>query len=173
MRKTDVLKAIRKSKFLWKKIWRNAPALKSNIYSWKRLFWHYWLHLFFVYKTVPQISFKLFCSGDKKLLWEVLRKWDWFQGHDERFLKYFGEKLKFQKTETRFCRWKSTDNINILVSLGNSCAFVLAKEKRIFNTSSELSRNRTEKQIMATKTAINWLFNDLLCYLCYLFTHLL
>ena len=30
LRKTDVLKACRKSKFLGKKIWRNALALKSK-----------------------------------------------------------------------------------------------------------------------------------------------
>ena len=30
LRKTDVLKTCRKSKFLGKKIWRNAPALKSK-----------------------------------------------------------------------------------------------------------------------------------------------
>ena len=38
---------------------------------------------------------------------------------------------------------------------------MLAKEKtwkRIFNSNSELSQNRTEKQIMSTKTTINWLF---------------
>ena len=72
--------------------------------------------------------------------------------------------MKFQKTETRFCRWNSTDNneINIFLSLENPCTFLLAKEKtwkRIFNTNSELSQNRTEKQIMPSKTTINWLFN--------------
>ena len=29
-----------------------------------------------------------------------------------------------------------------------------------FNINSELSQNRTEKQIMSFKTTINWLFND-------------
>ena len=45
---------------------------------------------------------------------------------------------------------------------------MLAKEKtwkRIFNTNSELSQNRTEKQIMPFKTTVNWLFNDIWCYL--------
>ena len=49
----------------------------------------------------------------------------------------------------------------------NPCTFLLAKEKtwkRIFHTSSELSQNRTEKQIMSSKTTINWLFNDTWCY---------
>ena len=75
-----------------------------------------------------------------------------------------------RKTETQFCRWKSTDNndINIFLSLENPCTFLLAKEKtwkRIFNTNSELSQNRTKKQIMPSKTRVNWLFNDIWCYL--------
>ena len=37
--------------------------------------------------------------------------------------------------------------------------------KRIFNISSELSQNRTEKQIMLFKTTLNWLFNDIGSYL--------
>ena len=69
-----------------------------------------------------------------------------------------------------FCRWKSTDNkdINTFLSLENPCAFLLVKEKTwklIFNTNSELSQNRTEKQIMPFKTAVNWLFNDIWFYL--------
>ena len=50
----------------------------------------------------------------------------------------------------------------------NPCTFLLAKEKawkRIFNTNSELSQNRTEKQIKPSKTTINWLFNDVWCYI--------
>ena len=78
LRKTDVLKTCRKSKFLGKKICRNALAYK--VYSGKPS----------VYKTLSQISFKLFCMGDKKLLSEFLRKWGWFQGHNERFPKYPG-----------------------------------------------------------------------------------
>ena len=134
LRKTHVLKTCRKSKFLRRKIWRNALALKSKrykVYSGKRLLWHYYLQLSFVYKILSQISFKLFCSGDKRLLSEFLWKWGWFQGHDEGFPIHIGEKLKFQKTETRFCRWKSTDNndINIFLSLKNRCTLLLAKEK--------------------------------------------
>ena len=77
---------------------------------------------------------------------------------------------KFRKTETMFCWWKSNDNnnINIYLSLENPCTFLLAQEntwKRIFNTNSELSPNRTEKQIMPSKTTVNWLFSDIWCYL--------
>ena len=64
----------------------------------------------------------------------------------------------------------STDNndITILMYLENPCTFLLAKEKTwkcIFNTNSELSQNRTEKQIMPSKTTVNWLFNDIWHYL--------
>ena len=94
----------------------------------------------FVYKTMSQISFKLFCLGDKRLLPEFLRKWGWSQGRNECFPKYLGQKLKLQKTETRFCRSKSTGkNINIFLSLENLCTFLFVKEKtwkRIFNTNS-------------------------------------
>ena len=131
----------------------------------KRLFWHY-CQLPFLHKSVSQIFFNLFCSGDKMLLSEFLRKWDGFQRHCE--ISWL--KIKFHKTETRFCRWKSTDNnnISIFLSLGKSCTFLPAKEKTwkcIFNTNSELSQNGAEKQIMPSKTSVNWLFNDVWCYL--------
>ena len=78
--------------------------------------------------------------------------------------------MKFQKTETWFCRWKSTDNnnINIFLSLEKPCTFLLEKgkiRKCIFNTNNEFSQNRKEKRIMSSNTAINWLVNDILCYL--------
>ena len=45
---------------------------------------------------------------------------------------------------------------------------MLAKEKiwkEAFNINSELSQNRTEKQIMPFKTTVTWLCNDMWCYL--------
>ena len=155
LKKIDVLKTCQKSKFLRKKIWRNVLALKSakvQVYSGKRLFWYCYLQLSFVYKTLSHISFILFCWGDKRLLSEFLRKWGgWFQGHREHFPKYLGWKLKFKKTETWFCRWKTTDNTNIIIllSLENPCTFLLAEEKTwkcIFNTNCALSQNHTEKK---------------------------
>ena len=50
----------------------------------------------------------------------------------------------------------------------NPCTFLLVKEKTwkcIVNTNSELLQNRTEKQIKPFKTTINWVFNDIWCYL--------
>ena len=54
------------------------------------------------------------------------------------------------------------------LSLESPCTFLLAKEntrKRIFNINGELLQNRAEKQIMASETTVNCLFNDILCYL--------
>ena len=175
MRKTDIIKACRNSKFHGKKIWRialysfqghkGARYIRGNVYFGIIVFSYF-------SSTKPCLRFILilFCSGYKRLLLKFLRKWGWFRGHNERIPKYFCYKLKFQKTETRFFRWKSTDNddINIFLSLGNPCTFLLAKEKtwkRIFNTNSELYQNRIEKHIMPFKTTVNWLFNDIWCYL--------
>ena len=79
-------------------------------------------------------------------------------------------KIKILKTETPFCRWKSSDNndFNIFLSLENPYTFLLVKEKtwrHIFNTNSELLQNGTEKQIMPSKATINWLFSDIWCHL--------
>ena len=167
MRKTDVLKSCRKSKFLEKNIWKNALALRSkkvqdifgetrggsrtaatsNMEHFKRSILNvaavldsplgkvYFEIIVFscLTSTKPCFRFLFICFAReiKKLLSEFLWKWGWFQGHNERFLKYLGWKLKFQKTETSFCGWKSTDNndINIFLSLENPCTFLLVKEK--------------------------------------------
>ena len=58
------------------------------------------------------------------------------------------------------------NNINIFLPLENPFTYLVAKEKawnRIFNTNSELSQNRSEKQIMRYKIT-NLLSNDI-CYL--------
>ena len=96
-----------------------------------------------------QISFNLFCSGEKSR-----------------------RKIKMLKTEAQFCRWKSNDcnHISIFLSLENhctACTFLFVKGKtwkHIFNTKSELSQNHTEKQFMPSKATLNWLFNDIWCY---------
>ena len=54
------------------------------------------------------------------------------------------------------------------MSLENPCTFLLAKKKTwkcTFSINSKLSQNCTEKQIMLFKTTVNWLFNDMWCYL--------
>ena len=54
------------------------------------------------------------------------------------------------------CHWKTLEPF---------CLRKKGPEKLIFNVNSELSQNRTEKQIMPFKTTLNWLFNDIWCYL--------
>ena len=140
---------------------------KVKVYSGKHLFWHCLQQSF--YKTVSQIFLNLFRSGDKRLLSDFTQKWGWFHGHYVRFPNNLGSRLKFQKTEARFCRWKSNDyDISNFLSLENPCTFLLGKGKtwkRIFKTNCEWSRNHTEKQFMPSKTSVNWLFNDIWCYL--------
>ena len=146
---------------------------KGTRYIWENVYFDIFFSCLLSTK-LSQISFELFCSGDKRLLSEFLWKWGWFQGPNERLPKYLGKKLKFQELETQFCRWKSTDNIdiNIFLSLENACTILLVKEKTwkcIFNADSELLQNCAEKQIMPFKTSVNWLFSDIWCYLaiCY------
>ena len=67
LRKIDVLKTAFFSERKFEEmhwIWR---AKRYKLYSVEHLYWHYCLQLSFVYKTVCPISFKLFCSGDKRL----------------------------------------------------------------------------------------------------------
>ena len=65
----------------------------------------------FVYKTVSQISFKLFFSGDKRLLSDFLREWGWFQGHNERFKKlrhgFVHETALITTALISSCHWKT------------------------------------------------------------------
>ena len=92
----------------------------------------------FFYKTVSLISFNMFYLGEKRLLLDLMSKWGWFHGH-VCFPKNLGARLKSQKTETCFCRWKSNyyNDINIFLSLENPFTFLLVKEetwKCIFKT---------------------------------------
>ena len=93
LRKTDILKTLILSERKFEEMHYLWRAKRYNVYSGKCLLWHYRLQLSFAYKTMSQISFNLFWSGDKRLLSEFLRKWGWFHRHNERFPKY----LKFSK----------------------------------------------------------------------------
>ena len=138
------------------------------MYSGNPLFWHCYLQLSFVYKTVSQISFKLFCLGDKRLLSEFLRKWGWFQGHSERFLNILAKNSNFKKLRHSFVDETALITTTLISSCHWKSLVPCTKEttwKRIFNTNSKLQQNRTEKQIMPSKTTLNWLFNDIWCYL--------
>ena len=127
-----------------------------KVYSGKYLFWHHCLQQFFFYKTVSRNSFNLFRLGGRRLLSDFTRKCSWFHRHAVRFLKNLGSRLKFEKTEPRFCRWKRNDcgNINYFLSLENPCIFLLATEKTwksIYKVNCELSPNHTEKNLHLPK----------------------
>ena len=139
--------------------WRNALALKSaryKIYLGKRLFRYCCLQQSFLCKTVSRISFNSYRSGDKRLLSDLIREWGYFHGQDKSFPKNLSSRLKFQKTETGFCRWKSNGyHNNIFLSSENPCTFLRAKEKswrRILKTNCESSQNQAEKKLMQSKT---------------------
>ena len=62
----------------------------------------------------------------------------------------------------------SYNDIIIFLSMKSACTFLFAKgkaRKHVFYTNSELSQNRTEKQIMPFKATVKCLFNDIWCYL--------
>ena len=169
LRKTCILKTCRKKKFLGKKIWRNALALKSKKVQgiFRKMFI---LKMSFVYKTVSHIFLKLFYLGEKRLLSEFLRKWGWFQGHNEHFPKYLGSKLKFQKLRNGFVDERALKTTTVISSCHwkTLVPFCLQKEKtwkHIFSTNSELSQNCSEKQIKLFKTTVNCLLNDIWSYL--------
>ena len=76
--------------FLGEEIWRNALVLKSKKVQGKfgEMF-SLVLSSSAVFRLQSQISFNLFCLGDKRLLSELLKKWDWFHGHNEHFPNIF------------------------------------------------------------------------------------
>ena len=77
LKKTDVLKICGKSKFLGQKISRNARALKKKkvqgVFG-KTFILASLSSAVFRLQPVSQISFKLFCLGDKRLLSGFLRQ---------------------------------------------------------------------------------------------------
>ena len=136
LRETDVLKICRKSKFLGKKIWRNALALKSKKVqgnSGIRLFWHYYLQLSFVYKTMFQISFKLFCSGDKRLLSEFLRKWGWFHGHNVS-PNILAKNQNFKKLRHGFVDERAMITTTLISSVTGKPMYLFACERKDLKT---------------------------------------
>ena len=137
------------------------------MYSGKRLFWHYCLQLSFVFKSVSQKSFSLFCLGDKGLFYQsslgnevdftdIMNVSPNILAKNENFKKlkhgFVDERTMTTMTIASFCHWKTL------------VPFYLQKkipEKSIFKNNSELSQNLTEKQIMPLKTKVTLLFNDI------------
>ena len=107
------------------------------------------------------LKFLLICSARRiKGFYEIL----WGNEVDFTDMMYVSPKMSAQdqnfkklNTETRLCRWKSNNyiDINIFHSVENPCTFLLAKGKtwkRIFKTNSKLLQNPTEKQFLPSKS---------------------
>ena len=159
LRKTDVLKICRKSKFLGKKMWRNALPLKSK--KVKGIFGEKFIlglsSAVFLLQNCVSLIFILICFAR-----EIKGFYQSSLENEVDFRDIMNvspnilDKIKISKTETWFCRWKSTDNnnINIFLPLENPCTFLLAKGKtwkRIFYINSELSQNRTKNKLCHPK----------------------
>ena len=97
-------------------------------------------------------------------LWIFFRSYVFSYG----FCIFFSKFSNFIFHISYFIFSRNINNINIFLSLENPCTFLVAKEetwKHVLNTNSELSQKRTENQIMPFKISVNWLFNDMSCYL--------
>ena len=100
--------------------------------------------------TNPCLRFLLICFAR-----EIKGFWQSFLGNKVDFTDVMNVSPNifannFKKNWDTVCRWKSNDynDIDIFLSIENPCTFLLVKEntwKIIFNPSSELSQNRTEK----------------------------
>ena len=142
MRKTDILKTCWKIKFLVKKIWRNALALKSKKVQGilRETFWHYHLQLLFAYKTVSQISFNF--------SWETKGFYQRFWGNEVDFRDVINvspnilAKIKISLISS--CHWKTL------------VPFCLQKKRPESTFLTFLWPPKQHK---------NWLFSDIWCYL--------
>ena len=133
LRKTDILKTCQNSKFLGKKIWRNALALKSKKVQsrfWKTFILTLSSAVFRLQNQVSDFFYKLFCLGDKMHLSEFLMKRGWFQGHNiSPYILAKNENLKKLRFDFVDERALITTTWISPLSLENSCTFLLAKEK--------------------------------------------
>ena len=91
--------------------WR---AIRYKVYSGERLYRHYCLQLSFVYKTVSQISFNLFCLGNKRLLKflrEIMNVSRNILAKNQNFKKlrhdFVDERALITTTLTSYCQWET------------------------------------------------------------------
>ena len=123
LRKTDVLKTCWKSKFLRKKVWRNAlPFCKSK--KVQCIFWETFISALLssaVFRLRNCRRFLVNCFAR-----EIKGFYRSSLGNEIDFMDVMKVSpnildKNFKKTETRFRRWTSTDNndINIFLSLEN------------------------------------------------------
>ena len=145
MRKTDFLKTCRKIKFLGNKIWRNAIALKSK--KIQGIFGETFLG---VYQSSlgNKIDFRDIMNVSPNIL---AKNWN-FKNLRNSFVD---EKALIPTTLMSSCHWKTL------------IPFWLWKKRpeNAFLTLIVNYRKIIQKNKLRLKTTINWLFNDISCYL--------
>ena len=171
MRKTDVLKTYRKSKFLGNKTWRNVLALKSKKIEGI-------LGETFILALLSSAVF-LLQNGVRffqiSFVREIKGFYQIFLGNEVDFSDIINVSPNILAKNWNFkkLRHRCVDERALITTiLISSCHWktlaplLLLKEKtwkHIFNPNSELSRNCTEEQIMPSKTTINWRFSKNSC----------
>ena len=114
---------------------------------------------------MSQISFKLF-------FWEIKGFYQGSFGNEVDFkdiinvsLNIFAKNQNLEKLRHDFVDERAMIKATVMFSVTGKHLNLFACErkglKHTFNINSELSQNRTEKQIMPFKTTINWLFKDM------------
>ena len=142
LRKTDILKTFRRSKFPGNKIWRITLALNSKKVQGILVKIVY----FGIIWAVFCLKFLLNCYVQ-----EIKGFYQSFFGNEVDIMdimnvspNVLAKNYNFQKLRLAFL------NERTLIT-------------RIFKTNSELSQNCREKQILLFKTTVNCLFNDIWC----------
>ena len=122
------------------------------------------------------MSFNLFCSGDKIGLYQssfrnevdltnIINVSPNILAKNSNFKKlrhgFVDERALITTTLISSCLWKTLVPFCLRKKRPKN-AWINAWPN---NTNSELSQNRTEKQIVPFKTTVNWLFTDIRCYL--------
>ena len=161
LRKTDVLKTCRKSKFLGKKIWRNALALKGKkaqgIFGGTFILVLLSSAAIFCLQNRVSIYLNLFCS-EKKVDFRDISP------------NILAKNLNFEKLRHFFVNEKALITTTLISSYHwkTPIPFCLRK-KKLENAFLILIMNYRKivqkKKFMPSKTTINWLFNDIWCYL--------
>ena len=141
-------------------LWR---AKRYKVYSGKRLFWHYYIQLSFVY-----IPFKLFCSGN------------FYQsslGNEVGFrdIMNVSPNISTKNWNLKKLRHGFVDESALItITLKPSCHWktlvpfylqMKRPENEFLTLIVNYRKNGTEKQIMLLKTTVNCLLNDKWCYL--------
>ena len=134
----------------------------------KRSFWHC-LQLSFTYTTISQISFNLFCSGDKRLLSEVdfrdimnvspnilaLAKNKNFKNLRHGFVD---ERALITMTLISSCHWETLLPFCLRKKRAKNAFLALIVN---YHKIAPKKNKKKNKQIMPSKATINWLFNDI------------